>query len=105
MLRHIYANVTKGVSDDMWLEEQLHFHLQRMLTLQGRERLRESAISATRPATRKEIFRRLGLGITLMHSNFRDATDLDAIASASFLYGSTSCEPSKRSTRSPPPCT
>ena len=89
VLRHIYNNVTSngtnGVPDDLWFEEQLHFLLQRMLRLHYRERVRESAISAARPATRKEIYRRLGLGVTFMHSNFREPIDLDAIASAAFL--------------------
>ena len=31
------------------------------------------------------MFRRIGLGVTFMHSNYRQALDLDAIASASFL--------------------
>jgi AraC family transcriptional regulator len=85
VLRHIYNNVTNGVTDDLWIEEQLQFLLQRMLRLHYRERVRESEMSAARPATRKEIFRRLGLGVTFMHSNYRESIDLDAIASASFL--------------------
>lgn len=85
VLRHIYNNVTSGVTNELWYEEQLHFLLQRMVRLHYRERARESKISAARPATRKEIFRRLGLGVTFMHSNYRESLDLDAIASASFL--------------------
>lgn len=89
VLRHIYTNVTRngtdGVPDDLWFEEQLHFLLQRMLKLHYRERVRESELSAARPATRKEIYRRLGLGVTFMHSNYREPIDLDAIASAAFL--------------------
>ncbi len=89
VLRHIYNNVTNtatnGVPDDLWFEEQLHFLLQRMLKLHCRERARESEISAARPATRKEIYRRLGLGVTFMHSNYREAINLDAIASAAFM--------------------
>jgi AraC-like DNA-binding protein len=85
VLRHIYNNVTSGVNNELWYEEQLHFLLQRMVRLHCRERAREAEISAVRPATRKEIYRRLGLGVTFMHSNYRESLDLDAIASASFL--------------------
>ncbi len=85
VLRHIYDNVAGGLTNQLWYEEQLHFLLQRMVRLHRRERAREAELSAARPATRKEIFRRLGLGVTFMHSNYRESLDLDAIASASFL--------------------
>ncbi len=85
VLRHIYNNVAGGLTNELWYEEQLHFLLQRMVRLHRRDRAREEQISAARPATRKEIFRRLGLGVTFMHSNYRQSLDLDAIASASFL--------------------
>jgi len=85
VLRHIYSSVASGVTNELWYEEQLHFLLQRMLRLHSRDRVRESEMSATRPATRKEIFRRLGLGVTFMHSNYREPIDLDSIASASFM--------------------
>lgn len=85
VLRHIHNHVTNGLPDDLWVEEQLHFLLQRMVKFHYRECVREIEISAVRPATRRELFRRLGLGVTFMHSNYRERIDLDAIASASFL--------------------
>jgi AraC family transcriptional regulator len=85
VLRHIYNNVASGLTNELWYEEQQHFLLQRMLKLHCGERERESEMSAARPATRKELFRRLGLGVTFMHSNYREPIDLDSIASASFL--------------------
>ena len=82
VLRHIHRHVTSGHSDELWVEEQLNFLLQRMLRLHYREAAAEAAIPSARAATRKELYRRLGLGLTFMHSHYREPIDLDAIAAA-----------------------
>ena len=82
VLRHIHRHVAGGYSDELWIEEQLYFLLQRMLRLHDRELAAEAAVPSVRAATRKELYRRLGLGLTFMHSHFRQAIDLDAIAAA-----------------------
>ena len=82
VLRHIHRAVAGGHTDDLWIEEQLHFLLQRMLRLHDRELAAEAAVPSARPATRKELYRRLGLGLTFLHTHFRAAIDLDAIAAA-----------------------
>lgn len=85
VLRHIYTHVNSGLADDLWIEEQLHFLLQRMLKLHCGDLTREATISSVRRATRKELYRRLGLALTFMHSNFREPLGLEAIAFASRL--------------------
>lgn len=85
VLRHIFQHVSAGHSDELWVEEQLHFLLQRMLKLHSRDLASEVSIRSARPATRKELFRRLGLGVSFMHSRYREPIGLEAIAAAAHV--------------------
>jgi AraC-like DNA-binding protein len=85
VLRHIQQVIDAGGSEDVWLEEQLHLLMARMLRLQGRERLACNRIAAAKSATRHELLRRVGLGVTFIHTHFSEPIALRDIARASHL--------------------
>jgi len=85
VLRHIHREVLAGNADEHWIEEQLQMLLARMLGLQGEDRSAEAAVPSARAATRKELYRRLELGLTFMHSHYREPIGLAEIAAASHL--------------------
>jgi AraC-like DNA-binding protein len=85
ILRNIRQVVDAGAGEDTWLEEQLHLLMARMLRLQGREWRTCEAISATRRATRRELYRRVGLGVTFIHTRFSEPIGLADVARAAHL--------------------
>lgn len=87
VLRHIQQVIDagEGEDEDLWLEEQLQLLMARMLRLQVRERRACDLISAARPATRRELRRRVGLGATFIHTHFSEQIVLQDIARASHL--------------------
>jgi AraC family transcriptional regulator len=85
VLRHIRGAVDAGPVDDTWLEEQLLFLMSRMLRLQRRALCVEAVVPSRKPATRRELLRRLNLGVDFMHSRYRDALLLKDIAAAAHL--------------------
>jgi len=85
LLRHIQQMIDAGAGEDVWLEEQLQLLMARMLRLEGRERRACDLISAARPATRRELRRRVGLGVTFIHTHFTEQIVLRDIARASHL--------------------
>jgi AraC-like DNA-binding protein len=85
VLRHIRQAVDAGPVDDAWLEEQLLFLLTRMLRLQRRDLRVEAVVPSRKPATRRELLRRLSLGVDFMQSRYRDPVMLKDIAAAAHL--------------------
>jgi AraC-like DNA-binding protein len=85
VLHHIRRAVDTGPVDDGWLDEQLLFLLSRMLRLQGNTQRLEAVVPSRKPATRRELMRRLSLGVDFMHSRYRDALLLKDIAAAAHL--------------------
>jgi AraC family transcriptional regulator len=85
VLRFIYQHVNAGITDEAWYEEQLHFLLQRMIALRGRDRHVTRLIPATRPSTRTELFRRVGIGVDFINGHFADPIGLREIAAAALL--------------------
>lgn len=85
VLRHIHRHVRSGLTDELWLDEQLRFLLERLLRLESRHCAAADAVPSARPSTRKELYRRLGLAIGFMHTNYRESLDLATIASAAHL--------------------
>lgn len=85
VLRHIRGAVDAGLDDDNWLEEQLLFLLARMMKLKHRQLQVASAIPSSKPATRRELLRRLGLGVDFIHARYRDPIALGDIAAAARL--------------------
>jgi AraC family transcriptional regulator len=85
VLRHIRQAVDAGPVDDAWLEEQLLFLLSRMLRLQRRTLRIEAVVPSRKPATRRELMRRLSLGVDFMQSRYRDPVMLKDVAAAAHL--------------------
>jgi AraC-like DNA-binding protein len=85
VLHHIRAVVDAGDADDAWVEEQLTFLLARIFRHERRLRRDAERIPAERPATRRELFRRVGLGTDFIHARFRDPIGLAEMAAAAHL--------------------
>ncbi len=85
VLRHIQNTVDAGMNDNLWLDENVIVLLERMIRLNWRTRRQELLVPARKPSTRKELLRRLSLGVDFIHTRYRDALTLKAIASAAHL--------------------
>jgi AraC family transcriptional regulator len=85
VLRDIQQVVDAGGGEDAWLEERLHLLMARMLRLQGQEWRTCEVISAAKRATRRELHRRVGLGMTFIHTHFHRPIGLEDIARAAHL--------------------
>jgi AraC family transcriptional regulator len=71
--------------DELRLDEQLHMLLGRMLDTEHQLCKRSDVIPSAKPATRRELHRRLGLAKTFMHTRFREAIGLREMATAAHL--------------------
>ena len=85
VLRFIRRHVEAGLDDEAWYEEQLYFLLGRMQSLHRRDGAAMERVPAARGSTRREIFRRLGLCIDFIHTNYRHPIGLVEIAAAAHL--------------------
>ncbi len=85
VLRFILRHVEAGITDEDWYEDQLYFLLQRMLAVHSRDCSVTALIPARRAATRKELFRRVGLATDFINMNFAASIDLQQIAAAARL--------------------
>lgn len=85
LLHGIQEVIDAGRGDDAWLEEQLHVLMARMLRLQHRERRAWAVISAAKRTTRRELYRRVGLAVTFIHTHFHEPLVLGDIARAAHL--------------------
>jgi AraC family transcriptional regulator len=85
VLRYIRGAVDSGLDDEQWFDEQLQFLLSRMIRLQHRHLRIEASMAARRPATRRELIRRLGLGVDFIHARYRDPIALKDIAAAAHM--------------------
>lgn len=82
VLKFIYRHVEGGVQDEIWYEEQLHFLLHRMFRLHLRDLRLQQQVHATRPSTRRELFRRVGLGVNFINAHYAQPIGLREIAAA-----------------------
>jgi AraC family transcriptional regulator len=85
VLNYIRHHVDYGLAEEPWYEEQLHFLLQRMLVAHNDDLRQADLIPAARAATRKELFRRVGLGADFINTHFAEPIGLEEIAAASRL--------------------
>ncbi len=85
VLTFIRRSLDAGVSDEVWLDEQLRLLLGRMLFAEHSHLRTRELIPSARPATRRELYRRLGLATTYIHTFSRDAISLKDMASAAHL--------------------
>jgi AraC family transcriptional regulator len=84
-LNFIRRSLDAGESDEAWFEEQLHLLLGRMLSAEHTHLRTRELIPSARPATRRELHRRLGLATTFIHTFFSEAIGLKEMASAAHL--------------------
>jgi AraC family transcriptional regulator len=85
VLRRIRTAVDSGPVEDAWLDEQLLLLLDRMLRLHDKKLRVEAIVPSRKPATRKELLRRLSLGVDFMQTRYRDPVRLKDIADAAHL--------------------
>ena len=85
VLRYIARHVDRGTDDALWYEEQLAFLMERLLCAHDADLTRIEAVPAGRPATRRELFRRVQLGADYIETNFRAPLALARIAQAACL--------------------
>jgi AraC-like DNA-binding protein len=85
VLRYIQRVIDAGEAEDGWLEEQLHFLISRMLRLEARRCLADPLIASAKPATRRELHRRIGLGVSFIHTHYHEPIGLRDIARAAHL--------------------
>jgi AraC family transcriptional regulator len=85
VLRYIRHYVAAGERDEAWFEEQFVFLLARLLAEErARPRLAER-LNQARPATRRELERRVGWAVDYMLSNMHANLTLTDIAAAARL--------------------
>jgi AraC family transcriptional regulator len=85
VLRHLQRVIDTGEAEGVWLEEELRLLVSRMLRVEGRQRRADELIASVRPATRRELHRRIGLGATFIHTHYREPIGLRDIARAAHL--------------------
>lgn len=85
VLTFIRQSLDAGEDDELWLEEQLQLLLGRMLRAEHTHAQATELIPSARPATRRELHRRLGLATTFIHTFFREPIGLADMASAAHL--------------------
>ncbi len=85
VLRYIRLHVLRGIDDEAWYDEQLHFLLDRMLAHRDGLLGRIDSLQLIRASTRREIYRRISLATDYLHSNYREQIDLHALGRAACL--------------------
>jgi AraC family transcriptional regulator len=85
VLRFIRAHVSRGIVDESWYEEQLVFLLARMQCHHRRVLERVDRIALIRPATRREVYRRISLATDFLHTHYAQDVDLSTLAKMAYL--------------------
>jgi AraC-like DNA-binding protein len=85
VLRFIRAHASRGVTDEAWYDEQLVFLLARMQCHHRRLLEQVERIALIRPATRREVYRRISLATDFLHTNYSQDVDLSTLAKMAYL--------------------
>jgi AraC-like DNA-binding protein len=85
VLRFIKKNLIQGLDDEAWYEEQLIFLLERMQIHHARMLEYVDGLHLVRAATRREVFRRIGLATDFLHANYARSSNLEALAKVAYL--------------------
>ena len=85
VLRFIRAHASRGVTDESWYDEQLVFLLARMQCHHRRLLEQVERIALIRPATRREVHRRISLATDFLHTNYSQDVDLSTLAKMAYL--------------------
>jgi len=71
--------------DSNWMDEQLIFMLHHLISTYKTEARRAYRVSAVKPSTKKEIYKRLCIAKDVLHSTFMDRPDLSAVSNTACL--------------------
>ena len=85
MLRFIRAHISRGVEDEAWYDEQLVFLLARMQCHHQRLLEQVDNLALIRPATRREVYRRVCLATDFLHTHYAQDVDLTTLARMAYL--------------------
>jgi AraC-like DNA-binding protein len=85
VLRFIRAHASSGIVDESWYDEQLVFLLARMQCHHQRLLEQIERIALIRPATRREVYRRISLATDYLHTNYSQDVDLSTLAKIAYL--------------------
>ena len=85
VLRFIYRHTALGLADEAWLEDQSYFLMGRMLAAHRNDRAAAQLLPVRRASTRRELFRRIGLAVNFIHTQYDRPIGLAEIAAAAFL--------------------
>jgi AraC family transcriptional regulator len=80
LIQRIYARLTGKIATDAWLEDQFLSVAEALCKVHGETRKRAAALSAKKPATREELYRRLLRGKDYMDSFFGTPLHLREVA-------------------------
>lgn len=84
-LNRLKQRYPSNKNDPFWLEEQFHGIMQTLLAVQMNTWAKVESLSALRPATREEIYRRLTIAHDYIHSFFAKPLTLSEIAQVACL--------------------
>jgi AraC family transcriptional regulator len=85
ILNSIRQSLDDGMGDPLWLDEQLRLLLAGMLRAEHAQRGRSELVSSSKPATRRELHRRLGLAESYIHTFYKERIGLKDMAAAAHL--------------------
>src|SRR5262249_36102073 len=85
VLRFIRAHLMHGSADEAWCEEQLLFLLARMRSHHKNVLHQVDRLAMIRPATRWEVYRRIGLATDFLHTHYAQEVDLQTLSSVAYL--------------------
>ena len=85
ILRFIRAHLWRGVVDEAWYEEQMVFLLERMRCRQRKVLQQIDQLALIRPATRREVHRRVSLATDFLLTHYVEGVDLGTLASMAYL--------------------
>lgn len=85
VLRFIRAHLRRGIVDEAWCEEHLILLLARMQHHRKAVLEHVDRLALVRPATRREVYRRIGLATDFLHTNYAKDIDLGMLARPAYL--------------------
>lgn len=85
VLRFIKSHLAQGLDDEHWYEEQLIFLLERMQIHHSRMLEQVERLPLARVATRREVFRRIGLATDFLHASYAKNWSLEELARVAYL--------------------
>ncbi|MGH8251500.1 MAG: helix-turn-helix domain-containing protein [Steroidobacteraceae bacterium] len=85
ILRYIAREADRGLTDDLWYEEQFSFLLERMLRVHRTDVEAINSLKSSRQATRREIFRRIGWSTDCINTFYMRTLGMGDLAASACL--------------------